>query len=110
MEIRDSININGLGLFSTLVYKKGDVIFVLSGEICDVPTRESIHIGNNKHITDEFGIWLNHSFDPSVYIDGTNVIAYRDITYGEELLFNYNENEINMAAPFFVGEVLVCGK
>jgi len=109
MEIKDSVNINGLGLFSTTKYKKDDIIFVLTGEIVNVPCRESIHIGNNKHIIDEFGIYINHSFNPSVYIDGTNVVACHDINCGEELTFNYNESEINMAAPFFVGDLLVGG-
>jgi len=36
-------------------------------------------------------------------------VAIRDIDADEELVFNYNDNEINMAAPFVVGGVLVCG-
>jgi len=110
MEIKESVNINGLGLFSTSKYKKGDVIFVLVGEIFDVPCRESIHIGNNKHIIDKFGIYINHSFNPSVYIDGTNVVACHDINCGEEIVFNYNESEINMAAPFIIDGKTVSGK
>ena len=31
-------------------YEKGTIIFTLSGKIYDFPSRETIHIGNHKHI------------------------------------------------------------
>jgi len=49
MEIRNSKLTGEKGLFSTKKYKKGDIVYILSGEIFDKPTRETIHIGNNKH-------------------------------------------------------------
>lgn len=109
MEIRDSSNVNGKGLFATEDYTEDEVVFVLAGEIFDHPTRESIHIGNNKHIYDHLGIYINHSFEPTIYIEGLNVVAKRDIKKGDELMFNYNESEINMASPFLVGDVEVKG-
>lgn len=109
MEIKDS-KTNSKGLFSTKQYKKGDIVFILSGEIFDSPTRESIHIGNNKHIYDEHGKFLNHSFTPNIYIDNVNVVALVDIKEDEELAFNYNDNELKMASPFVVDNILVCGK
>jgi hypothetical protein len=33
-----------------------------------------------------------------------------DIQAGDELVFNYNDSEINMAAPFMVDGIPVCGK
>ena len=64
MEIRDSLTVNGKGVFTTQKYKKDDIIFVLSGQVFTAPTRENIHVGNNVHIYDNFGIYtmLNHSF------------------------------------------------
>ena len=44
MEIRESKTIDGKGLFVTKSFKKGEIVFVLTGEIFDHPTRESIHI------------------------------------------------------------------
>lgn len=109
MEIRESMVINGKGLFSTKYYKKNEIIYVLSGEIFDHPTRETIYIGNNQHIYDSFGIFINHSFTPNIFINNKNVIALKDIEPNEELMFNYNDNEINMAAPFYVGNEYVSG-
>lgn len=110
MEIRDSKNITGKGLFTTKECKKGEVIYTLSGEIMLYPTRETIHIGNNEHIYDICGIFINHSFTPNVYIDGKNVVALRDVEIDEEVVFNYNDNEINMASPFYDNGILVNGK
>ena len=110
MEIKDSLTVNGKGVFTKQKYRKDDIIFVLSGETFSSPTRETIHIGKDVHIYDEFGIFINHSFTSNIYINGRNVTALRDIEIGEELAFNYNDNEINMASPFYVNNVLVNGK
>jgi hypothetical protein len=32
-----------------------------------------------------------------------------DIEIDDELFFNYNDTEINMANPFYVNDILVCG-
>ena len=110
MEILQSRIVDGKGLFVKNSFKKGDVVFVLKGEIFDHPTRESINIGNNEHIYDEYGIFINHSFEPSVCIQHTNVVALHDIECGGEISFNYNDSEINMSDVFYVGDQKVCGK
>ena len=110
MEIKKSNYIDGLGLFVNTSYTKDDIIFVLDGDMLDYPTRESIHIGNNKHIIDKFGSFINHSFNPNIKIDGKNVVALKKIKIGEEICFNYNDSEINMACPFHVNHQIVCGK
>ena len=98
------------GLYATRTYIKDELVFTLSGEEYENPTRETIHIGNGKHIYDELGIFINHSFNPSTYIDGKNVRALKSIEIDDEITFNYNDNEINMACPFYVDDVLVCGE
>jgi hypothetical protein len=45
MEIRYSKLTGEKGLFSTKKYKKGELLYILSGDIFDKPTRETIHIG-----------------------------------------------------------------
>lgn len=110
MEIRESQIVDGKGLFVTSNFKKGDIVFELKGEIFDHPTRESIHIGNNEHIYDDYGIFINHSFEPSVCIQQTNVVALHDIESGGEITFNYNDSEIKMSNVFYVGDQKVCGK
>ena len=110
MEILPSKLVDGKGLFVKNSFQKGETVFILQGEIFDHPTRESIHIGDNKHIYDEFGIFINHSFEPNVCIQHTNVVALKDIFSGDEITFNYNDSEINMSNIFYVGEQKVCGK
>jgi hypothetical protein len=110
MEIGRSTNAEGKGLLLTKSVKTGETVFVLSGEIFDSPTRESIHIGDNKHIYDDFGIFINHSFKPTVKISHKDVIALVDMNPGDEITFNYNDSEINMANPFQDGDVFVCGE
>ena len=110
MEVRNSKIPNQKGLFSTKDYKKGDLIHILSGKIFNKPSRETIHIGDNKHIYDKFGIYINHSFNPNIYVSGYKLIALCDIKVNDELFFNYNTTEINMANPFYIDNILVSGK
>jgi hypothetical protein len=110
MEIRYNKDLGENGLYTGKAYTKNEVIFVLDGKVFDKPTRESIYVGDGKHIHDKFGQYINHSFNPTVYIDGNKVKALKDIELDVEITFNYNENEINMACPFIVDGTKVCGK
>jgi hypothetical protein len=109
LEVKQS-NTNSLGLFVKNNVLTNKIVFTLKGEILPKPTRESIHIGDNKHIHDEYGKFINHSFTPNIYMDGPHVTSLMDIQAGDELVFNYNDSEINMAAPFMVDGIPVCGK
>ena len=93
-------NNNFKSLYSTKAYKKNQIIIKLSGTILDKPTRTSIEIGKDKHIEDELGQYMNHSFQPTCKIENGCVIALHDIEKGTELNFNYNESETKMACPF----------
>jgi hypothetical protein len=110
MEVQFNKEINGNGLFATKYYKKSEIVFTLSGEKFNKPTKYTIHIGNNIHIYDKNGIFINHSFTPTVYINNYDVIALVDIQINDEITFNYNDSEINMANPFIVNNNLVSGK
>ena len=110
MEIKLNDMIGEYGLYATQPYAQGDVLFVLSGEIFANPTRETIYVGDGIHIHDPFGIYINHSFNPSVRIESYNVRAARDINAGDEITFDYNLNEIQMANPFYSDGILVSGK
>jgi len=109
VEIKESA-IGEKGLFVLKNFSINEIIFQLEGKELDKPSRESIHIGNNIHIHDEYGAFINHSFDPSVKIDGKNIIAIKEIKIGDEITFNYNDSEINMASPFMVNGIKVQGK
>jgi hypothetical protein len=110
MEIKKNADIHQMGLFATTCYKKNEIVFRLNGKIMNYPTRESIHIGENLHIIDEFGSFMNHSFQPSCRIENRNVIANIDINVGDELNFDYNESEVSMASPFYIDGRFVGGK
>lgn len=109
MEIRNIKNSNEKGLFATKKYKQGDKVHTLTGEIFDNPTRETIRIGNNRHIYDNYGIFINHSFEPNIEIYYDEIFALRDINIDDELVFDYNKNEGSMANPFYANGILVCG-
>ena len=109
MEVKNIKNSTEKGLFATKNYKQGDKVHTLTGEIFDKPTRETIRIGNNRHIYDNYGIFINHSFDPNIHIHHDEMFALRDINIGDELTFDYNKNEGTMASPFYVNGILVCG-
>jgi hypothetical protein len=76
------------------------------------PTALSVQIGANAHIDIDrkLGLetqldrypwrFMNHSCDPNTLIDGQDVIAVRTIRPGEEVTFNYNTTEFDMAVPF----------
>lgn len=102
MEIRKSATIGQYGLFSTKQFDTGDIVHTLTGPLLLVPTRESIHVGDNKHIVDLMGSFMNHSFTPNTFIRGTHVVASKSILPGDELTFNYNHSELKMACPFVV--------
>jgi hypothetical protein len=114
MEIKLNEKIGQLGLFTTKKYAQGEIIFILSGKEFDKPTRESIYIGeiNGKyiHVHDKYGQYINHSFEPSVIINGYNVIAIKDLDISEEITFDYNQNELQMASPFMVNGKIVNGQ
>ncbi len=110
MEIKKNKYTEKKGLYSTSYFAIGDLIFVLSGPEYNKPKRETIHVGRNIHIHDKFGEYMNHSFDPTTYINGCFVIAAKNIDKGDELTYNYNLTEMNMVYPFVVDGQLVSGK
>lgn len=109
MEIKNIGNSSEKGLFSTKKYTKGERVHTLIGEIYDKPTRETIRIGYGRHIYDNYGIFINHSFNPNIYIYVNRIFALHDINIDDELVFNYNENEGTLLNPFYVNGIIVCG-
>ena len=109
MEIKNIGNSSEKGLFATKKYTKGERVHTLIGKIYDKPTRETIRIGYGRHIYDNYGIFINHSFNPNIAILYDKIITLHNINIGDELVFNYNENECTMANPFYVNGIIVCG-
>lgn len=99
-------------LIATRDIRKGEVIFSLVGRETRVPTRYSIQVGPEMHLdsddlaTDDervrerYWMYLNHSCEPSAWVNGLNIVALHDIARGEGVTFDYNTTEWSMAEPF----------
>ena len=77
-----------LGLLSNQPFVAGDIIHILSGELLLSPTTKSIHIGNNMHVLDTYGRFINHSCEPNAKINNNMVVAIKDIQMYEEITCN----------------------
>jgi hypothetical protein len=98
------------GIYATKTYKSNEILYVMTGKLLNTPTQKSIHIGDNMHLEDEFGQYINHSFDPNVKVVSNKLIAIKDINIYDEITFNYNDSEVEMACPFEDDGIEVCGK
>lgn len=99
-------------LLSTGSIRPGESLFRIIGERTNKPTRYSVQIDRNTHIdlTGEHGLqdvldryywrFLNHSCEPNAAIRGLEVVALRPITQWEEITFDYDTTEFDMAEPF----------
>jgi hypothetical protein len=88
-------------------FARGDVVFPLRGHSVERPTRFSIQVGSDAHldpISDHASPWgaLNHGCDPNVAIDVSRrvIVAQRAIAAGDELRFDYNPTEWELAESF----------
>lgn len=110
MEVRFCKRVNGDALFSLNEFDENETVLIFTGEIKDTPCKYSIEIGTNKHILDPYGIYINHSFEPNCKIEDGKLVSIKKINIGDELHFNYNENETIMACPFKIDNIEICGK
>jgi hypothetical protein len=90
----------------------GEKLFYLEGRVTTTPTRYSVQIGRGLHIDQDdtrnagermgryFFRFMNHHCEPSTEIRDRYVIALRDIAEGEDVTFDYNTTEYDMAEPF----------
>lgn len=103
---------HGYALVARAEAEAGQVLFGLRGEIQIQPSRFSVQVGIDKHldlpadctlreqIQRYAWSFLNHCCAPNTRIVGRDVIAIRTIRSGEELSFDYDDNEFRMAEPF----------
>jgi SET domain-containing protein len=97
------VNKNGekqIGSFVTREIKSGEIIHKLEGDIIENPTKYSIQIGRKKHIESKVGACINHSCHPNIKVHNSMLVAIKNIQKGEEITFNYNDNEDFLASPF----------
>jgi|MDTB01.2.fsa_nt_gb hypothetical protein len=115
MKESDDMEIVRDGDFASVIatqdYEEGQLVNILKGDILSEPTRQSIEIAENQHITDDFAKYMNHSFNPNCSIQGYHIVALKKIIEGDELTFDYNTTESKLACPFIDRETnrLVAG-
>ena len=105
------VKINGMeGVITTIDVKSDNIVYEFRGRQTPDPTRTSVRIGR-KHIEDDIIAYVNHSCTPSVRVNdmsyndwnmfGTySLISTRAIAAGEELTFDYNSTEDEVAYQF----------
>ncbi|EAT58827.1 SET domain-containing protein-lysine N-methyltransferase [Chlorobium ferrooxidans] len=91
-----------LGVYAVNFYKEGEIVMDLSiGDESPGRDLRTIELAT-RHIDHPFGRYVNHHCDPNCYIDKKRelMIALRDINIGDEITFDYSQNETAIAAPF----------
>lgn len=100
MNVEEGISRFGKGLFSTMSFRPGNVISVISGS--PMTFLDTIHLGeqecypiqigrDNYLYTDEPLCFINHSCEPNCGInDSQELVAIAAIEPGEELFFDYS--------------------
>ncbi len=90
----------------------GESICYLAGNVIDTASRFSIQLDHNTHLiphsigVDANGValtpWIytNHSCSPNCRISGRELVATRTIHSGDEITFDYETSEWDMAEPF----------
>jgi uncharacterized membrane protein YeiB len=88
-------------------FAPGEVVFLLEGRPVNKATRYTIQVGAEAHlepISKRASPWayLNHGCDPNVTIDVPNraIVARWPIRAGDQLRFDYNTTEWELAEPF----------
>ncbi|MEW1676864.1 SET domain-containing protein-lysine N-methyltransferase [Streptomyces noursei] len=92
----------GSGLVAGAVIEEGAEIMTLSDCVPAEATKYTIQVERGKHVIGTDIRFLNHSCDPSTYVDAAagNVVATRRLVPGDELTFFYPSTEWEMASPF----------
>lgn len=90
----------------------GAELLQVHGVFVDAPSRYSLQVAADRHVAapedlapermpDPF-LWryLNHACRPNAAFEGLRLVALRDIAAGDELTFDYNSTEYEIAEPF----------
>lgn len=90
---------------------KGETILELSGILLSVPTKYTVQIDRDRHLhpfsnqperENTSFRYINHSCEPNAFfnIPEMKLVAGKDIEPGQEVTYNYNSTEYEMAVPF----------
>ena len=98
------------GVIATVDADVGDIVYEFKGETILYPTRTSVQIGR-RHIEEDMIAYVNHSCTPSVTVENMRyndwnmsgpyaLISTGVIVSGDEITFDYNDTEDEIAYPF----------
>jgi hypothetical protein len=102
----------GYCLLARKAIRPGEHLLTIEGETSDEPNRYSVQVGPGVHVVPPAELapgddspryswrFLNHSCNPNTALVGRALHALRSIAEGEELTFDYNTTEYDMASPF----------
>jgi len=100
------------GVVATEPIGVGEEVLAILGVVTDRPSRTSIQVGEREHVdippdlpADRVGErypwqFLNHGCGPNAAVVGRSLVALRRIGRGDEITFDYNATEYDMASPF----------
>ncbi len=97
-----------LAVIATRRVNAGAAVLTIDGPVVAVPTRYTVQVGEREHVDAEaradgsHPIWrfLNHACEPNTRLVGRTLVARSDIEVGDEVTFDYDTTEWDMAAPF----------
>lgn len=97
-----------LAVVATRRVAADSAVLTIDGPVVAVPTRFTVQVGEREHVDAEAGtdgshpIWrfLNHACEPNTRLVGRTLFARSDIEVGDEVTFDYDTTEWDMAAPF----------
>jgi len=92
-------------LVAAEAFAAGEAVMELEGTVVAQPSRYTLQIGRQSHLApradgDDLWRFLNHSCRPNAWVNGGRLIALAPIAAGEEITFDYNCTEYEMAEPF----------
>lgn len=99
-------------LLSTRAVGPGELLFLVEGTLTSVATRYSVQVGPSLHVDLPAGLgleevldtfywrFMNHSCEPNVAVRGRDVRSLRNIEQWEEITFDYNTTEYDLAEKF----------
>lgn len=94
---------DGCHVVAARAVPEGETLCRIEGEVRATPSRHSLQVGVDRHVlADDTTAWryTNHSCDPNAALRGEALVALRPIVEGEEITFDYETTEVDMAEPF----------
>ena len=95
-------------LISKRDFLEGEEVCKVIGKEITQPNRFSVQVGQNLHINVKAPVkYINHDCTGNIELQGRKFVAIKPIFKGDEIAFNYNSSEDELAEPFTCNK---CGK